>query len=164
MYARTDAGQSRCNAFAGYLQKFVADTADQQQVLDTVGESQAALWMQEYLGNDDVLINARGRYKKLYLDKVVTPDEFEDYVRTEPSELEACRYLTGLVAHFNSLEDYVLTPIDIECSRQIVLAGIVVRNRSIRLLESVLAIVAINSESIERTSSRCKVKLVANTA
>jgi hypothetical protein len=164
MYARTDACPSRCNAFTGYLQKFVAGTADQQQVYDTVGESQAALWMRQYLDEDDILIKARDRYKKLYLGKVVTPDEFEDYVRTEPSEAGACQYLTGLVAHFNSLEDYVFTPIDIECSRQIVLAGIVVRNRSIRLLEGVLAIVAINSELTERTRSRCKIKLVANTA
>ena len=164
MYARTDAGHSRCNAFAGYLQKFVTNTAEQGQLLDTVGESQAALWMQEYLSNDDVLISARDRYRKLDSDEVFTPDEFEDYVRSEPSEAEACQYLDGLVAHFNSLEDYVFTPIDIECSRQIVLAGMVVRNRSIRLLESVLAIVAINSELTERTGSRCKIKLVANTA
>lgn len=164
MFARTDAGQGTCNAFAGYLQKFVVSTADQQQLLEIAAEFQTALWMQEYLGDADVLLRARKRYKKSCRKKLFTPDDFEDYVHNEPSESDARQYLTGLVAHFNSLEDYVFTPLDLDCSRQIVLAGVVIRNRSVRLIETVLSIIAVNSELMDQRAGSCQLKLAANMA
>ncbi len=82
--------------------------------------------------------------------EVFVPDDFEEYIFSETSEKLAREYVRGLTARFNDLEDFVLTPMTLENSRQIVLANIIIRNRSIRVLESVLSVIAVNSEILGR--------------
>ena len=162
MFPGADLTTERYSAFAAYLQKFANNTGDQMQLLETAGEAQAALRLKEYFRGNAVLLKAKARYKALPGKDVFVPDDFQGYIANENSETLAREYLKGLTYHFNSLEDFVLTPIDLNCSRQIVMAGIVIRNRSIRLLEEILTVVAIDSELIMRKHKRSPVRLVTN--
>ena len=163
MFPGADLTTECYSAFAAYLQKFANNTGDQMQLLETAGEAEATLRLREYFRGNEVLLKAKARYKALHRKEVFVPDDFQLYIADENSETLAREYVKGLTYHFNSLEDFVLTPVDLDCSRQIVMAGIVTRNRSIHLLEEILAIVAINSELMVRKHKRSPVRLVTNT-
>lgn len=163
MFPGADLNTDRCNAFAAYLQKFANNTGDQMQFFETAGEAQATTRLKEYFQDNAVLLKAKARYKTLLRRKVFVPDDFQVYIASESSETLAREYVKGLTYHFNCLEDFVLSPIDLDSSRQIVMASILIRNRSIRLLEDILAVVAINSELIERKHNRSPLRLVTNT-
>jgi hypothetical protein len=162
MFPDADLTTERYSAFAAYLQKFVDSTGDQMQMLETAGEAQATLRLKEYFLDNTVLLKAKARYKALHRREVFVPDNFQLYITGEHSEKSAREYVKGLTYHFNCLEHFVLAPIDISCSRQIVMAGIVIRNRSIHLLEEILVVIAIDSELMTCKQKRSPVRLVTN--
>lgn len=162
MFPDADLTTERYSAFAAYLQKFANSTGDQMQLLETAGEAQAVLRLKEYFRDNGVLLKAKARYKALHGKDVFVPDDFQGYIADENSEKPAREYVKGLTYHFNSLEDFVLTPMDLNCSRQIVMAGMVIRNSGIRLLEEILTVVAIDSELVTRKHKRSPVRLVTN--
>jgi hypothetical protein len=163
MFPGADLTTDRYSAFAAYLQKFANNTGDQMQLLETAGEEQATLRLKEYFRSNAVLLKAKARYKALHSREIFVPDDFQLYIAGEKSEILASEYVKGLTYCFNCLEDFVLTPVDLDRSRQIVMAGILIRNRSIRLLEEILDLVAINSELMMRKHKRSPLKLVINT-
>ena len=80
MFPEADVTTSRYDALAAYLQKFVSNTADHLQLLEIVGETQAALSLRQYFEDNQTLLKARDRYKSRFGKKVFTPDDFEEYI------------------------------------------------------------------------------------
>ena len=151
MFTSTEVWPGKYNACAAYLQKFVVDSADQMQLFEIIQEAGAASRLREYFKDNEVLRDAMERFKQIVGgNDVFIPDDFEDYVFSESAEKQAREYVRGLMVRFNDLEDFVLTPMTLENSRQIVLANIIIRNRSIRVLESVLSMIAVNSDILGR--------------
>jgi len=130
-----------------YLEQFITDATDRNQVKETIAEANAAESLRCYFNENKALFNAFNKREgeRLKGDFVSGISGGRRDGRFEG--VRYCEYFTELSRRFCVLESFVLRPVELESREEITRAHLSVRYRSIELLEDVLSIIIIGNRA-----------------